>query len=200
MLGCFDEFLEFIFNSQPDKLAIGIDIKYNHFIYIPNIIGLLRKHEVQVLHLVRKNLLKTLISCVLNEQKAVLKRKSHGTQKVQPARVHLKPDKNLINELRRRRKQIDDYRKLLSTHLRCLEIYYEDFFTNSASESDTIAPLVLEKVYDFLDIQDKQYKLETSLRKTNPDDLRLLIENFEEVSAVLTDTEFGHFLNQEDSA
>ena len=78
MLSCFDEFLGFIFNRRTGIKAIGIDIKYNHFIYIPNIIWLLKKHDVHVLHLVRKNLLKTLISSMLNEQKVNLTRTSRN--------------------------------------------------------------------------------------------------------------------------
>ena len=77
------------------------------------------------------------------------------------------------------------------------EIYYEDFFTNSESESDTIIPWVLDRIYDFVGIQNKGHKLETPLKKTNPNDLSLLIENFEEVADFLTKTEFGHLLYED---
>lgn len=194
MIMNFDRFLSEIF-SLPDKKAVGIDIKYNHFSYIPNILPMLNAHRVRVIHLVRRNVLKTYISGLLNLNKRKLGRNSHGTGKVPAVKVVLEPNGSLLRELNRRMKEIHSFRQLLSKSLTYLELAYEELLDPMNGDSGTIVPSALETIYNFLGIEDARYALGTELKKTNPTSLPELIENYHEVASFLTDSGMAHLLD-----
>jgi tetratricopeptide (TPR) repeat protein len=195
MLRNFELYLNHIFNNVPGKKAIGIDIKYDQFPQILNIFYTLKKNDVKIIHLVRKNVLKTYISSVLNWNKRSLNRLAHSTKEVPSVKVKIKLGNYLVQELERRKNEIAHYRNFFHKNkFKCLEINYEDFFDNSNSESSTIVSPVLNQIYEFLCIKEKRYDLTTDLKKTNPNKLAELIENYDEVAGFLSGTEWACLL------
>lgn len=190
----FQEFLHFIYSSRPDTKAIGFDIKYNQLTIIPHQLDYLRQEVGCVIHLVRKNILKTFISLELNKHQVELNRKSHGTKKVPPVKLNIKCGDLLINELVTRKQEIDNIGKILKSCFKYQEIYYEAL---AIGDSVTISNTVLEQVFQFLEIEDKQFDLATDLRKTNPNRLEDLIENYDEVGLFLEANGWGYLFKDE---
>lgn len=110
-----------------NKTAIGIDIKYEQLMLIPNQINILQQKGTKIIHLIRKNILKTFISLELNRMQEKLGRKSHGAKKIQPIKVELLTDNRLLAELDKRMKEIEYFKEFFSKNFNYLEIYYEDF-------------------------------------------------------------------------
>ena len=70
-----------------------------------------------------------------------------------------------------------------------------DFFENPENESNTIRKDTLDRIFNFLDISDHRYDLFTSFKKTNPNNLRDMIENYDEIKNLLKGSKFEYFLN-----
>jgi hypothetical protein len=68
-----------------------------------------------------------------------------------------------------------------------LEITYEQFFADYPQES--------EKVLRFLGLETTAMEFPPFLKKINPDSLRDLIENYDQVVTVLTGTPYQEFLD-----
>jgi len=197
MLNVLDQYFDYIFNSIEGKKAISIDIKYNQHNVIPNQMVILKKKNVKVIHLVRKNILKTFISQELNDKAKEIGRKSHGTKAVRPVKITFKLNDHLLAELSRLENMIINFREILTRNFDCLEIYYEDLFYDINIENTTICQNVLEQVYSFLNISDKRYDLSTDLRKTNPNQLSDLIDNYDEVRNFLEQNGWGYLFKEE---
>lgn len=198
MLNILDQYFDYIFNSIEGQEAIGIDIKYNQHNVVPNQMGILKNKKPKVIHLVRKNILKTLISRELNGMAMTgdIRRKSHGTEAVQQVKITFGLDDRILTELSKLNSMICDYRKMLKSNFACLEIYYEDLFCDINVNNTTISQTVLDQVYLFLNISDKRYDLFTDLRKTNSNKLPDLIENYNDVRIFLEQNGWGYLFEE----
>ena len=155
-----------------------------------------RLKTTPVIHLVRRNLLRTLCSDLLNREAPALGRQTHGRGKPPPVAVTLKPGRALLEELARRERQIAHYREMLGGNPRVLELAYEDFFEPGTCEADTIRPFVLARILGFLGLRVPRALLATDLVKTNPSDLRALIRNYEAVCETLEGTPYAAFIGE----
>lgn len=198
MVKTFELFLSQIYSSQSGKQAVGIDIKYDQYVHIPNIFVILKKQDAKIIHLIRRNILKTLTSKRLNDRKKELGRRAHGTAQVPPAQVSFTDLEGMIRQLERRSLEIETQRRILSSQFDYLEVFYEDFFDAPTDESQTIVPSILDRMYAFLNITDHRYDLKTDLRKTNPSKLSELITNYDQVASRLRGSPWEKFLDQPD--
>jgi hypothetical protein len=188
------EYLDTIYASKQGKAAVGIDVKYNQFEIVYGLAQTLLEKRISVVHLVRQNILKTLLSSRLNGMQKELGRKSHDTKLPPPVQVVLKPDVHLFAEFQQRQAQIQFYRALFSERLPYLEVTYEGLVGNSnagIAHGDTI-----DRVLDFLGVTKGDIELHTQLKKTNPRSLRDLIANYEEVAEVLRKTQWKYLLDE----
>ncbi len=166
--------------TLPDKAsAIGFKLSYNHVEKYPAIATWIEEHDVRIIHLVRHNILKTILSSETAKRRGVY----HSTQKIAPIKVHLRP-KKLKRNLARRARRIAKYQARF-TDKPYLEVSYESFVANRNAET--------RRVLQFLDI-DSFIPLETDLLKINPDSLQDIIENYEEVAQALKGTVFEKYL------
>jgi len=193
------EYLESIFSDHNDVMATGVDIKYNYFGLFPGQTKIIKQAIPKALHLIRRNILKTMISFELCERRKELGRRSHGTEKVPPVKLTIRPDRQLLEKLELRKDEIDRFRKALKNEFETLEIFYEDFFPPSASESSTTAPAVLKQIYEFLAIEEENLPVSTNLKKTNSDHLSDLIENYEEIRSFLVANGWEHLFDESGS-
>jgi hypothetical protein len=185
-----NEYLDAVYTSKNVR-ALGLDIKYNQFEAVPQLMETLKRRKVKVIHLIRKNILKTYISNALNTMQKELGRKSHGTKNVPPVAIAVNPQE-CLTELRKRVHTIEQYRQAFR-QCECLEVYYEDLTAQRQSEA-TINSRMLDSVYEFLGLKRTVDVMTTDLRKTNPDDLRTFVVNYNELAAHLHGTLFRYCL------
>lgn len=191
----FDSYLSNIYSQFLNHKAVGMDIKYYQTSWVFNLFEILKQHDVRIIHLMRKNILKHHIAWILHTQRNKLGRKFHETKKVTPVKLHINLQ-TLILELQNRRDKIEWYKRFLAdSNLEHMEIYYEDCFDNPEQLSQTMTPFVFDQVYDFLNIDDIKYDLKTEYVKTNPALLCELVANYKEIVDLLTDTEWEYCLN-----
>lgn len=194
-IAAFSRFLDHYVGAHAQHKAVGFEILYDQLKSIPNAIAALRERDLRVLHLVRKNALRTFLSDMLNSMAAPLKRTAHHSDTVVAHRVHLVPNCGLLEEIRRRKEDQEQYRRIFSELFPYLELVYEDMTRNVEASAQT-APLQLqEQICDFFELPRLATEFKTSLKKTNPGLLRDTLENFDEVSEYLSANGFGDLID-----
>jgi len=192
----FINYLSYLVSQSNNKKLISFDCKYNFFLgmFTPNYVNfserpilfqLFQKYDVKVIHIIRENILATLVSSLLS-----MKNKLWATDnldKVKHLTVHVDTSR-LVEQLTNRQREVDYFRTLFSGIPWTLEISYEHL-TNNGNINGTL----LESVSNFLEIKDS-FTREPSLKKIAPP-LRECIENLKEVETVLLNTEFHKMLD-----
>ena len=163
-----------------DSKAIGIRLAYIQSDRHPEILKWATANAVGIIHLVRENVLKTLVSHATAKKRGI----RHSTQKLPTVTVRL-PPRRLKRRLKKLTRHIEKYRTMLKDK-RHIEISYESFVANRDAET--------QRILDFLNI-DQFVPLTTDLVKLNPDALQEIIENYEEVKRALSSTASENFLN-----
>jgi LPS sulfotransferase NodH len=162
-----------------DVTATGLKISYNQIEKYPAIATWINERDIRIVHLVRKNILKTVLSLETAKRRGL----SHATHEVELVKVQLNPNK-LKRNLIRRTKQVDRFRNMF-VNKPYLEIAYEDLVANQNG--------ITQNVLQFLDIDDF-VTLQTDLVKLNPDTIQDIVENYDEVAETLRDTVFEKYL------
>jgi hypothetical protein len=173
------EFLSELYSKHHNFEAVGFKVNYSQTRMYPATISWIIQNEVKVIHLIRNNLLKRLVSNKI----AITRDLHHSKKPIKPIKVYIDP-KILVADFRRRQKRFDKYRKLFKDFA-FLEISYESLV--AAQDTET------RKVLKFLGIN-QVIPLTTDLVKVNPDCLEDLIENYGEVKQTLVNTEFENSL------
>lgn len=185
----YKEVLNGSFSKQPRKLkAVGFKIFYYHprddnSCKIWN--ELMNMQELYVIHLKRRNILRTLLS-----------RKIAGVLDIwatrgprSPQRVGEKLVEFKVEELKKGFEQTrlweKEYEKRFNAH-QMLDIYYEDLLSSSEKE--------LKKIIDFLDLQYR--KLQTNTRKQNAERFSELISNYQELKDAFIGSEWEPFFEE----
>lgn len=176
------DFLSDLYSSNDNAAAVGFKINYSQLRKYTEIFSWIKQNDTRIIQLVRKNLLKRLVSHKVANIRNLLR----STQKVEPVKVHIDA-KGLIEDFRRRQRRFDKYRKYFIDTLGVpyLEISYEFLYSDHENE--------LKRVLQFLGI-DNTMPLKSDLVKVNPDSLEDIIENYSEVEQTLLTTEFKGFL------
>jgi hypothetical protein len=142
-------------------------------------ISWVNQNDVKIIHLVRYNLLKRLVS-----HKIANTRNLNNTRKaLKPIKINVDP-KILLKDFRKRQKRFEEYRRKFRD-IPFLEVSYESMLDDHQTE--------MKRILKFLGV-DQLIPLTTDLVKMNPDSLGELIENYNEVKQTLMNTEFENFL------
>jgi LPS sulfotransferase NodH len=176
------DFLSELYVEHHNAQAVGFKVNYSQINRYSEIISWIKHNDVKIIHLIRNNLLKRLVSHKIAHARNLL----HSTQSVEPIKVRIDP-KILIKDFKRRQIRFAKYRK------RFIEVF--DALFHEVSYESLVADFDTEirKVLKFLDI-DKLIPLTSELVKVNPDSLEDIIENYSEVKQALINTEFDNFL------
>ena len=171
-----------VFSSRAAFPATGFRLIYEMSEKYPQIAQWAKQNDARVLHLIRGNLLKTYISTVT----AAIHKMRHPREgaEIRTVKIHIDPQE-LLTELNKRVALVEGQRQLFSS-CRCHEVFYEDFVADRAKES--------VKILRFLDV-DAGRELTTDLLKINPESLSDLVENYEEICAVLKGTPHEKYLD-----
>jgi len=173
---CLDDYLL----TQPREVkAVGLKISYNHIDKYPAISTWIKAHGVRVVHLVRYNVLKTLVSSETAKRRGI----HQSTQSVAPVKVHLHPDK-VTRHLKRRIRVVEKYRQYF-VEQPYLEVEYESFVANQDVE--------LSRMLQFLEV-DAHLPASADLVKLNSDSLKAIIANYDEVAHALEGTALEKYL------
>lgn len=170
-----------IFLANSDEDIRGFRLIYGKAEQHPEILESLRGSGTKVLHLVRSNVLKTHISFLT----APVHKMHHPREgdAVKSVLIHVDPA-TILSELQKRTRRIDKKRELIAD-MPVLEVSYEEFVADRQAEAARIQPFLgMSEVLPF----------ETDLVKINPNSLADVIDNYEEIKAVLMGTEFEKLL------
>jgi len=174
-----DNYLTSLYADDQVK-ALGFKFMYSQAEKLPDVVTWLKDHEVRVIHLIRVNTLKKIVS----GETAKTRKLYHSTKPVEAIKVRINTRK-LKRTLAYVSHQIETYRTAFKDNP-YLELTYESFVANREQET--------QRLLEFLHIE-PQISLTTDLVKINPDSLETLIENYDEVARTLSGTEFERFLH-----
>jgi LPS sulfotransferase NodH len=176
-------YLDDVFTTL-DAPAMGFKLMLDQAVRFPTVLDYLQIHEFKIVHVVRRNLLKTYISRIRARQTGVYL----STGSPETVLLHVPVD-SLIERLAELEKEQQALQSLLSRlNLDSVTVSYESLASQSR-ESE------VERILSFL-IVDPEIRLEPRSTKITPDDLAQVIANYEEVATALSDTAYEHFLGQ----
>ena len=161
----------------------------------PFVLEIVRRNRVGAIHLVRRNILRALVSDAKARQTNVWHRTignrltSQDSQSDQLPKITIDTS-TLVKELSRRSMEIDFVSRFFATYKNALTVYYEELFEDSGMP----VPGEFEKIFKFMDVQCTR-PVSTEYIKTGKSELENDIENWSEVCARLSETEFEKYLN-----
>ncbi|MGH8222660.1 MAG: sulfotransferase [Woeseiaceae bacterium] len=159
-----------VFKAMYNQLANPFALRY------------LRAHEeIRVIHLRRENLLKVHVSRLLMPTR----RQLQATSPVEPVWIRVDPAQ-AIAAMRKGQKRYEYFERLFERHAR-LPISYEKLIDGACLQEDTA-----RRICDFLDVA--QPPMKSRLVKVNPESLRDMVTNYDEIAAAISRTEFADLL------
>lgn len=167
-------------NSDLEKV-VGYQLMYSQCTDYRPLRGWIANLNVSIIHLIRRNALKLLLSRIISKSTKQYHFASNMTQQ----KVFLDP-KQLLTQLDRIVSKPEKMRKKFLGNP-YLEITYERFFANHSEES--------ERILAFLEIERSEMEFPKFLKKLNPESLEDLIENYDEIAMTLKGTPHQEFLD-----
>lgn len=176
------DFLNKFFKTDHASIkAKGFKLMLFQMFYIPGIFRYLKKHDVKIIVLIRKNILCN----ALSDLRARSTKVYHNEGDV--ATITIPKFRVDVNALRKKMKQIESFNKQLissTANLKRKIIYYEDF----ENWDETIA-----NVLKYLKVED--IPLDAASKKLNPHSLEDMIENYEETGQWIIGNGYGKYLD-----
>ncbi len=166
--------------SPEEDKAIGFKLMYDQLGYYGFLKSLIKSENISVIHLIRNNPLKIYLSRLTRRKRGV----AHAVYAVKEVKVCVDPQSILTN-LSVIVKNQGRIKKFFPDNP-YLEITSEDFFRNHSETS--------KKIIDFLGVQDCEIRV-PKLKKLNPDSVREIIENYDEILEILKGTPYERFLD-----
>jgi hypothetical protein len=161
-------------------------IMHNQMLGCPSLHHYVLSHtDIRVIHLRRANLLKQHVSNMLTRRSKELSRPPHATEPVRAAAIRIRPQV-AIWHMRLVRAQHNWYSRRLSRHPR-IEVVYETMI-----EANRLSDEASTLICDLLGLEPEP--LGADLVKVNPDSLRDIVTNYDELVQALYGTELEEFL------
>ena len=172
---------------ESPKLIRVAKIMHNQILMTPRLDKyLIQNIDIRVIHLRRENLLKQHVSNMLNKSSEADRRPAHTAKPLPVMTIRINP-RYAAYRIRMAKMLYQWYDKRLSHHPKIEMVYEQMVGANGLSESATAM------VCEFLGVPPEP--LGTDLVKLNPDDLRMIITNYDEVARALAGTEFEQYLD-----
>lgn len=166
---------------RPEQGAcVGFKLMLDQVQAFPAVGKYLIENKVAIIHVVRENVLKTHVSRV----SAKTRKMYHSTENVNPDKILL-PTDSLVSRLDDISAEAVNWRDIVGNNP-YLRVNYEDFTKDKAGQ--------LSNVLTFLGLEEKG-TMESDLKKINQDDLRDVIENFDQVEQVLSGSNYESMLH-----
>jgi len=142
---------------------------------------LVENEDIHVIHLRRHNLLKVYVSTLLMNKR----RRLQATAPTEAVWIRVDPHQ-AIEFLRRARERYEAFDRAFERHPR-LQVAYENLFDAGGINDDTRS-----RICEFLGIA--QLPMSSPLVKLNPDSLRDMVTNYDELADAVGRTEYAHML------
>ena len=172
-------YLDYFYNLE-DYDAVGFKLMSSQARRFKGIIPYIQNNDVKVIHIIRENILKTHISRLSASSRSVY----HSDKVIRSAKINV-PITDLIKNLEKINQDNRRWESLFANTGNYLQVSYESFVKNRTDET--------EKMCSFLDVEFQQ--IQSSLVKLNPDSLKDIIENYQQVESQLSGSEFEWALN-----
>lgn len=172
-------FLAGVFSPTGGVKAKGIRLSYEQSRKYPAVIPWVLDNDIRVVHLIRENGLKAIVSHFTAKKRGL----THTTSKVAKVTLRL-PPRELMAALVKREREVERYRALFRDRPYG-EVSYESFLARKEEET--------RRLLGFLGI-DRYAPLTSRLVKQNPDSLREILENYDEIARALHGTPFAGYL------
>lgn len=143
---------------------------------------LVDNEDIRVIHLHRENLLKVHVSTLLMSKRMHVQSRTQ----VQPVWTHVDPGK-AIASIRRARANHASYEWAFNRHAR-LNVAYEHLI-----EGQGLAPDARDRICDFLGVE--RLPMKSAIVKMNPESLRDMVTNYDELAGAISRTEFADMLD-----
>ncbi len=167
--------------STPGYAAIGFKLMQSQYRNFPAVMKYVRERDMRVIHVVRRNTLKTLVSRTLLQHTQL----AHSSVPLTKTMVYIDP-KTVLRKLSRLREREKEWERIYAG-LPVRKVYYEDVVADKTGE--------VRGMLNFLGVEISTTP-NSPYVKINPDDLREVIINYEEVCAALAGTEFESCLRE----
>ena len=102
------EFLSDLYAENHNSQAVGFKVNYSQINRYSAIISWIKQNDIKIMHLIRINLLKRLVSHKIANARNLL----HSTKAVEPMKIHIDP-KILIKDFRRRQARFINIKSVL---------------------------------------------------------------------------------------
>ena len=184
---------QFIKAEAQDAQALGFNLMYDQARRYPAIERWCKENRVRVIHLIRRNALKIVVSREVAKKRRGRDKTGWGRDKKYRVYVSTKPlERTVVNlnlatlqfDLHRLTSMVDHNRALFGGGA-YIEVEYESFVAQREFETT--------RILDFLGVD--VAPLSSDLVKTSPDSLSDVIANFHEVCQELKGTRYEHYLN-----
>lgn len=142
-----------------------------------------RDENIKIIHLTRKNMLRTVLSREIADKTQNWTNKSGKTIKLEDKRVELKIE-DCFEEFKTTKSNENGVR---NEYMRdaFLEVTYEDLVSDNQG--------TMNQIFDFLNIPETSAK--SKLRKQNKEELKDLILNYDELAEAIADSEWSYLLS-----
>lgn len=182
--GMVERYLEGYF-ADPEHSALGLKLMIKHAQEFPSAFNYLRRNGAKAIHVVRRNVLKTLISRAVKKQTRI----AHSRNAQSVKQITLEAGR-LITDLDRIHQSNIQWVQLLKG-FPYMQVVYEDFAEDTEAE--------LARMYDFLGVEHLP-NVRSHLVKVNPNEISRILLNYDEVSSVLRGTRYEWCLEEDTPA
>jgi LPS sulfotransferase NodH len=173
------------FYAREDSPVVSFKAMYNH-LTSKAVRQFFRRHmDIRIIHLRRDNLLKQYVSKMLLGKKREQSWQPHSKKSLPIVSTHISPS-SAVECMQRTAEQFQFFEDFFSSHKKIVLVY--ELMIEGSGLSDHAAA----EVSRLLNVEYKT--LSCDYVKVNPNDLRLIIDNYDEVAAAVRGTEFERFL------
>lgn len=167
--------------------AIGFKTKLKDVLDLDGFTRLLYDRQVRIIHMQRRNVIKAVVSKI-NAKRLHDKTGNWNLYKdsdrLPPAFIDLNEFEELIQEREALDQELNDY--VAQLELPKISVCYEDMLLDRDA--------ILSQVFDFLRV--KWVGVQSKTKKNNSDDLRDVIENYDELRAYCTGTRYEEMFDE----
>lgn len=188
--GLFEKYLRELAATNP-KPVIGFDLKIPQIQETPVLHAVIWRERARILHLVRENTLRTVVSRrIMQERMSQGDNSVHRSYTPAPITIELEPARVIV-EIKGLQETDNIIRQKYEGSARCpyLRIRYEDLAGPEGPDA------VLQQVCEFLGVQPFEQQPQSELKRQNPSPVRDLIANITEVERVLKGTPYESMLD-----
>jgi len=175
------------FMHRDDADVVAFKAMYNHLANRRTMAFLARHTEIRMIHLRRDNVLKQYVSKLLLREKRERRWQPHATHEVPVVTTRVSPV-DAIREMRRVSAEFERFEGLLQKHRR-IELVYEDMI-----DGQCLSQAAGEAICRLLEIETRPMCCDYV--KVNPNELKMMVENYSELVEALRGTPCERFLDE----